>query len=109
MNTLEYQILVIINRNHPVDSDDVRIHLDLAFNIQRSKRRVQEVLKRLTEAGCLKRTWKEPCSENRGKWLYNLPEYAEPEIKMPTWDQIKADLLRGAHVMLGKVCPRSKP
>ena len=83
MNTLEHQILVVINRDHPLDSEDVRIHLDLSFDLVRSRTRIQEVLKVMTEKGLLSRVWKEPCDQHRGKWLYNLPAYAEPAKKLP--------------------------
>lgn len=34
---------------------------------------------------------------------YRIPQ--EPELKIPSWEKIKGDLLRKANVMLGHVCP----
>jgi len=117
VETLEQQILVIINRNHPLDSAEVRYHLSIMFCIDRSRNRVREVLKIMVRTGQLKRTWEQPNHEHKGKWLYNLPEYAEPIKRLPklSLDPIVARM-RAAHkgfkrafCMGGRACKGRRP
>jgi len=107
MTTLEHRISVIINRDHPLDSDDIRLKLkDSSVPMERSKRRIRQVLKTMAEAGELKRIWREQTDELPGRWLYNLPEYAEPMKRLPglpSMETIMGHISKHAYCMANRV------
>jgi len=76
---IRQNILIIVNRTHPIHSDDIRLHLKDNFKMIRSKGYVREILKVMVDDGWLVRSRD---NEKIGSsYFYNKPDYAEPELK----------------------------